>query len=347
MTLPGKGAVLRSDGLARAQQKQQETCKYKALVTHTQSSCMRRDDVWRIYDDLASRVRARKLPVKLPSLVHGDGSFTVAGLTLVFFASRMGDVGRKAELNTFLRTMRCTTTDPQPRHLGMQLGFNFIVKGCFHPKLRRTLKSGEFSLLDLGSVHPSFERNHRVSTLGSGAFVALKRAYQMRCACCGSKEGDRHLKNAHAVTKLEKGHRDPRRPLTTGNCIPMCTLCNGVYKDHAVFNHRGFVVRWLGEVVQGGGGAGGGRTGRVVLMKKKKKKTPNGTSADTTAAATRKTATRKTATRKTATRKTTSADTRNTLKSTATAFTRTMVTRSMKAEHEGRSFSACKKKVFD
>jgi hypothetical protein len=65
------------------------------------------------------------------------------------------------------------------------------------------------------------------------------------------------------VTTLEKGHCDPRRPLTDDNCIPMCKLCNMVYKDNAVLNRRGFVIHWLATRAQlpgsGDGGSGDDR----------------------------------------------------------------------------------------
>ena len=208
---------------------------------------MKRVDAQRIYDNAVSTALAKRLPVKLPNLCRNDGKFTVNGLTFVFFASRLGEVGRKAELNRFLRTMRCDSTDPQPRHLGMQTGLNFLVKGCYHPKLGRVLKAGEYSLLDLSSTHPNAAMMHRTVSVSTTGFGRLKARYDHRCACCGSKEGDPHFKNKHSITTLDKGHCDPRKPLTNANCIPMCTICNMVYKNNAVFNKRGFIVRWLAD----------------------------------------------------------------------------------------------------
>jgi hypothetical protein len=175
---------------------------------------------------------------------NANASYTVGGLMVVFFASRLGKVATKTELVEFLRAMGCPSHDPQPRHLGMQVGLNFIVQGCFHPKAKRALKRGEYCLLDLRTAHPNHSTMHRAkATL---AWDPMKRLYGFRCACCGSKEGEPHLKNTHLVTTLERGHCDPRKPLTDQNCVPMCKLCNMVYKDKAVFNKRGFVVKWLG-----------------------------------------------------------------------------------------------------
>ena len=174
--------------------------------------------------------------------------FTVGGLMLVFFATRVGEVATKDELVAFLRAHRCRSHDPQPRHMGMQLGLNFLVNGCWHPRLKRALRRGEYCLLDLTRTHPARATQHRAKAAGLD-FDGLKRAYDGRCACCGSPEGKPHLKNPLLVTALERGHCDPRRPLgDAGNCIPMCSMCNMVYKDNAVLSSRGFVILWLKAV---------------------------------------------------------------------------------------------------
>lgn len=234
---------------------------------------MQAAEVQRVYDSVVSAMRKRNLRrIRLPALRSapqspmqpGDGGgggggggtkkknkrkppppYTVGGLMLVFFASRLGEVVDKTELVEFLRKMKCGTVDPQPRHLGMQVGLNFLVQGCVHPKAKRALKRGEYCLLDLRNAHPSHATMHRAKAELS--WGPLKSLYGGRCACCGSVEGERHLKNAHLLTTLERGHCDPRRPLTDDNCIPMCKLCNMVYKDHAVLSRRGFVVQWLKE----------------------------------------------------------------------------------------------------
>jgi hypothetical protein len=193
----------------------------------------------------ASPKKGVKTPTKRKAAAATPRQYTVGGLMLVFFAARVGQIATKVELAAFLRTMRCKTPDPQPRHLGMQLGLNFLVQGCHHPAAGRVLKRGEYCLLDLTSVHPSHGTMHRAPVHGGALdFGAIKALYDLRCACCGSREGERHFKNAHLITTLERGHCDPRKPLTADNCVPMCNMCNMVYKDRAVINLRGFVVEW-------------------------------------------------------------------------------------------------------
>jgi hypothetical protein len=189
--------------------------------------------------------------------------YTVGGLMLVFFAARVGQIATKVELAAFLRTMRCKTPDPQPRHLGMQLGLNFLVQGCHHPAAGRVLKRGEYCLLDLTSVHPSHGTMHRAPVHGGALdFGAIKALYDLRCACCGSREGERHFKNAHLITTLERGHCDPRKPLTADNCVPMCNMCNMVYKDRAVINLRGFVETFGKSLIKRAEGEGEETTSR-------------------------------------------------------------------------------------
>ena len=44
------------------------------------------------------------------------------------------------------------------------------------------------------------------------------------------------------TTKLEKGHMNPKLPLTLGNTIPHCSECNSQYKDKFIFNKLGRII---------------------------------------------------------------------------------------------------------
>ena len=217
-----------------------------------------------MYEGALAAIGKHGLTLRPPRLTRPDGGFTVAGLTFVFFARHVGEVKTKRELTDFLRGMRCQTTDPQPRHLGAQAGFQFLVQGCWHPTERRQLRAGEYCLLDLESEHPNHACRHRSidrALASPDGFGGLKALYGDRCAVCGSSEGEPHLKNLHLITMLERGHCDPRRPLTQDNCLPMCTMCNRVYRDRAVFNRRGFVVAWVPAPAAMAAAAGGGDAG--------------------------------------------------------------------------------------
>lgn len=184
--------------------------------------------------------------VRLPRLTSNiRGKYTVSALMLIYFFKNIGKVRTIVELKAFLVAHGCQSMNPQPRHLGMQNGFKFLVRNCIHPGLDRPLRQGQYCLLDLMGAHPSAAFQHRKTTMTTQKFRGLCSRYDQRCAVCGSRDGEPHFKNTLLVTTIERGHADPRRPLTPGNCIPMCRLCNCAYKDKAAFNKRGMVVSWL------------------------------------------------------------------------------------------------------
>lgn len=196
------------------------------------------------YARIVALVSKKRLRVRVPRLFNGT-HYTVAALMLVFFYLNIGRVRSIADLREFLVEHDCLSMNPQPRHLGMQNGFRFLVQNCVHPRLRQTLRRGQYCLLTLASAHPSAASGHRDCSLTADSFSRLQRRYAGRCAVCGSAEGEPHLKNMLLRTTIERGHADPRRPLTVQNCLPMCRLCNCAYKNKVVFNSRGIVVRWL------------------------------------------------------------------------------------------------------
>lgn len=197
------------------------------------------------YDDISAKLRRRcGKNVKIPNLINPQGTaYTILGLSFVFFGENVGKVVNKSDLLQFLRRHGCKTSDPQPRHLGMQYGLDFLIMGSLHPKTKRKLRAGEYCLKTLSSSHPSvFSLHHRrVVNLNAVTFNALKKKYAYRCACCGSLEGHPNYKNLRVITTLEKGHMDPRKELSVHNCIPVCGICNKVYKNKYLFNARGFV----------------------------------------------------------------------------------------------------------
>lgn len=209
------------------------------MVSRSQHLCVRA-----AHARIVAIVAKRSLQVRVPRLMSGT-RYTVTGLMLVFFYLNMGRVRSIAELRDFLQQHGCLSMSPQPRHLGMQNGFRFLVQNCMHPRLKRPLRRGQYCLLTLASAHPSAVNLHRDSDLTNKGFERLRRRFAGRCAVCGSKEGEPHFKNVLLRTTIERGHADPRRPLSLRNCLPMCRLCNCSYKNKAAFNSRGIVVRWL------------------------------------------------------------------------------------------------------
>ncbi len=103
-----------------------------------------------------------------------------------------------------------------------------------------TLKRGEYSLIDVTNVLPGWSATKR-DAVASGDWEEIKKQYNYRCACCGSKEGEPNNKDAQKKTVLEKGHMDPSKSLNDGNMIPQCEICNKPYLDKVVFDENGYV----------------------------------------------------------------------------------------------------------
>lgn len=211
------------------------------------------EHIHRVYDQLLAKLR--KLPnVKWrPELYQreSDVDFAVTGLSLVFFTANLRRIITKEQLIRFLRHHGCCeVAAPNPRHFGMQNGLFFLIKDSYHALAKRTLRPGEYCLYSLDKPHPSRPIAHRSVDLSGSSFAALKAEFDCRCATCGSRESEPNFKNSTVRTRLEKGHMDPLLPLSMDNCIPMCTVCNQVYKNRFAFNRRGFVVRVLDGGVQ-------------------------------------------------------------------------------------------------
>ena len=202
----------------------------------------------RIIAKLPPKVRIPKLyAVKKQSpLASPQCKYTLSSLMLIFFARNLGRVVNKRDLVAFLRRYNNMSYDPQPRHMGMQWGLHFLVQGSYHPYARRVLKAGEYSLLALKKPRLDTAHNHRSMHISPHSFEEVIKAYNNRCAVCGSIRDEPHLKNPRVLTHLERGHCDPSKPLNIKtNCIPICSMCNRVYKNKVVFTKTGFVKKFV------------------------------------------------------------------------------------------------------
>ncbi len=158
--------------------------------------------------------------------------------TLLFLYANMGKVVTKeqAEKHVFGRL------DLQPRdlqslrHLGKQDGFNILQGGQKYNQ--RTLRRGEYVLVDFASTNPfwSFSRRDE-SDLD---WDSMKKKYNYSCASCGAVEGKQHRYTKQVVV-LEKGHMNPSEPMSDNNVIPQCKDCNKVAKSDLVFDQYGRV----------------------------------------------------------------------------------------------------------
>lgn len=124
----------------------------------------------------ASKLRER-VPISIPKLFScfkRKKTFTISGLSIVFFYFNLGKIVTKKELVEFISSFGLLKfSQPNPRHFGMQYGFNFLVRDCWHPVLKTVLKPGEYCLVNLDQGHPTF-KNHscanRIRTRSTGCY---------------------------------------------------------------------------------------------------------------------------------------------------------------------------------
>lgn len=182
--------------------------------------------------------------VKLPELRRADGQYTQTALVLVYLARGYPDTRTvsKSELTEFMRTFFPQVNDvQQARHLAAQQGW-YILSGSRNDDRTLELPPGEYKLASLEEAYPGFRDQRRADPAGPDYWENLKRAYGDRCACCGSKEGEPHLRWPETVTRLQKGHMDPTRPPEPGNLIPQCESCNRADRDFWFYDDKGRVV---------------------------------------------------------------------------------------------------------
>lgn len=188
--------------------------------------------------------------VVLPSLKTG-GKYTKDALTLVYLAQGYPNtkIVSKRELTEFIRAYYPEVTDvQQARHLAAQKGW-FIISGTRKDNTSYSIKSGEYKLVSLKEHYPGFTAEKRRTDINLVTWESLKRQYDYRCACCGSKEGEPHRYWKNTKTVLQQGHKDPRKALKPGNIIPQCEKCNRPDQNYWIYDDKGRVVSIANEAI--------------------------------------------------------------------------------------------------
>ena len=182
--------------------------------------------------------------VKLPKLFNGK-NYTKDALTLVYLAQGypVTRIVSKSELTEFIRLFDASVLDvQQARHLGAQKGW-FILSGTRNDNNSVTIAPGEYQLATMEKPYPGFTAARREEVVDGDYWENLKKDYGYRCACCGSKEGEPHRYWSNTITVLQKGHKDPNKPLEPGNIIPQCEKCNRPDRNYWIYDDKGRVVR--------------------------------------------------------------------------------------------------------
>ncbi|MBU4362007.1 hypothetical protein KJ813_05030 [bacterium] len=184
----------------------------------------------------------KKYGVKMPALYDSQTQFTKNALVLVYLSIGYPKTKKvsKMELTTFIRNFFPNVNDvQQARHLGAQDGWWIVAGGRDNAVL--TIERGSYQLYTLEKPYPSFKKGHRISDFGN--WEELKARYGYRCATCGSKEGEPHFRWTGTITKLQKSHKDPNKPLTIDNIIPQCQKCNRGDRNRWVYDDQGRVIK--------------------------------------------------------------------------------------------------------
>jgi len=178
--------------------------------------------------------------VKLPRLKL-SGKYTRDALILIYLAQNYPKTKpvSKAELTQFIRKYYPNTNDvQQARHLGAQKGWFIAAGGRDNRDV--CLSRGEYQLLTLEKKYPAFH-GHRIEKTED--WESLKKEYGYRCITCGSEEGKYNIHYPNTITKLQKAHKDPSKPLISGNIIPQCGKCNRADRNNWVYDERGKVIK--------------------------------------------------------------------------------------------------------
>ncbi len=184
------------------------------------------------------------LGVKLPRLKTGN-KFTKYALVLIYLYKKFNQKVSKTELTNFMKKYYPDINDvQQARHLGAQYGWNIISRTRRDLEaIKLGLREGEYQLISLDSHYPNFTKMRRETNVSEDAWEELKKHYKFRCATCGSKEGEPNFHYPSSITKLQKGHMNPNKPLTKENLIPQCEKCNRPDRNYFEYDKKGRVVR--------------------------------------------------------------------------------------------------------
>jgi hypothetical protein len=193
-------------------------------------------------------LRLSTFGVVLPELKRGD-AYTRGGIVLCALYKYFRQPVSKLELSRMVTQFfnEQVSDVQQARHLGKQGGWYIIsgTRGQTAPSnLGFELPPAAYCLVSITEPYPGREsrRQHHREGLQSVDLDELRRAYDNRCASCGSKEGEPSLKDPSRTTRLQRGHMDPTKALTPKNVIPQCDECNRAYRDWFVFDGSGRVI---------------------------------------------------------------------------------------------------------
>lgn len=188
--------------------------------------------------------------VKMPKLKINN-HYTKDALILIYLTQGYPNTSAvsKSELTEFIKLYFPDTNDvQQARHLGAQNGW-FILSGTRNDNPSMAIPKGYYKLVSLEKPYEGFTANRRELLITNDSWTNLKKSYDNKCACCGSEEGKPHRYWKNTIVKLQKGHKDPSKPLELSNIIPQCTSCNQADLNNWIYDDKGRVIAVANERV--------------------------------------------------------------------------------------------------
>ena len=186
------------------------------------------------FEDMKKEFESSPLPSKGIRLPRAE---TQAGETLLYLWQMKGQVVYKNEAEKVICSrLKIQVRDIQSlRHLSKQRGFNILQGGSIFQGEK--LPRGTYVFLGFDQANSFWSLSRREENLD---WKSIKQRYRNSCATCGAVEGKEH-RFTGSIVVLEKGHKDPTKPMDEENIIPQCKDCNKVAKDHVIFDEFGRV----------------------------------------------------------------------------------------------------------
>ena len=161
------------------------------------------------------------------------------GQSLAYLNTKLGNEVPIEEIKDYVIKHGITLKGGDPlqlRHVARC--YNLLKGGEINPITNKKIKRSHFCLLNLTKHHPNYipSRNTSIS-MSDEEWEKLKKEYKSQCASCGNIEGEPMRFNSYTITKLQRGHMDPRKEGSSDNIIPQCKDCNQQYKNKAIFNN--------------------------------------------------------------------------------------------------------------
>lgn len=172
--------------------------------------------------------------------VHFPSEESLKMKWLIYLYAFKGQAIHKSVITDFCKKFDANcAADQQVRHL--QADGWFLLKNGEEMDGEKCPR-GYYCLFNVNQPYPGFikKKKFRVNNLQTDDFEEIKKQYGYCCATCGAKEGSEHRYGFAGKVQLQKGHKNPNKPLEIGNIIPQCQFCNrDMYKDNFIFDDYG------------------------------------------------------------------------------------------------------------